>query len=375
MGLLVGGAACNKSASSDAASSDPKCGYKIALFGALTGQAANLGVPVEQSVQLAVDQHNQKMGSDCIQVAKFDSQGDPSLAPGVARSLVADKTIIGVVGPLFSGESEAADPILDSAGLPTITPGATETSLAAKGWKVFHRAVANNDTQGPAAAAYIKDVLKAPKVFVADDQSAYGAGLADQVKAKLGPIVVGSDKTEGDGKQTDFSPLVQKVKSSGAAAFFYGGYYANAGIIRKQLTAAGWTGTLVGGDGLQDRALARAAGNAAAAGTVTTCLCSPPEAAAGTFNDDYQARWHQTPGTYTDVAFDAANMLLQGIDGGGTTPDKLNAYLSTVNYQGVAKTYKFTPTGELDSSLIKVWTFRFDKSGGIQPDREIKLPA
>ncbi len=60
---------------------------------------------------------------------------------------------------------------------------------------------------------------------MADDQSAYGAGLADVVKKKLGPLVVGTDKTEGDGKQTDFSALVQKVSRSGATVLFYGGYY------------------------------------------------------------------------------------------------------------------------------------------------------
>ena len=64
----------------------------------------------------------------------------PAVAPGVARNLVADKKIIGIVGPPFSGESEAADPIFEAAGIPMITPSATRTTLSAKGWKMFHRA-------------------------------------------------------------------------------------------------------------------------------------------------------------------------------------------------------------------------------------------
>ncbi|WP_305786407.1 branched-chain amino acid ABC transporter substrate-binding protein [Symbioplanes lichenis] len=373
IGLVAGAAACNSSSDTGDSASGGNCGYKLAYFGALTGSSANLGVNIEQGFELAINQYNEKKGSDCITVAKFDSQGAPEVAPGVARQLVADKKILGIVGPPFSGESEAADPIFEEAGIPTISPSATRTSLASNGWKTFHRAVANDDSQGPAAAAYIKDTLKATKVFVADDQSAYGAGLADIVKQKLGTAVVGTDKTEADGKQTDFSAVVQKVVSSGANVFFYGGYYQNAGLIRKQLTAANWKGTLLGGDGMKDAGLAKAAGNAAAVGTIVTCPCSPPEKAGGTFVADYKAKWGVDAGTYSDVAYDAANIFLQGIDAGNTTAEKMNTYLSTVNYQGIANTYKFTETGELDPSLLKVWTFKFDATGNQVADQEVKV--
>ena len=370
LALLAGAAACNSKSNSTTGSSNKNCGYKIAYFGALTGSSANLGVNIEQGAELAVDQYNDKNGANCITIQKFDSQGSPDVAPGLARSLVTDKKIIGVVGPPFSGESEAADPIFSDAGIPLITPSATRPSLSTHGWKVFHRAVANDDAQGPAAAAYIQNVLKATKVFVADDQSAYGAGLADVVKSKLGSAVVDTDKTAADGKQTDFSATVQKIVASGATAFFYGGYYQNAGLLRKQLTAAGWKGVQVGGDGVNDPGFAKAAGNDAAAGSVVTCPCAPASKASGTFVSDYKTKWNTDAGTYSDVAFDAMNIFLKGIDAGNTTPDKMNTYINSVNYSGVANTYKFTSTGELDSSLIKVWAFKFDASGEVVPDQE-----
>jgi branched-chain amino acid transport system substrate-binding protein len=371
--LVAGAAACNKSTEGGSAGSGGKnCGYEIAYFGALTGSSANLGVNIEQGAELAVIQYNQKNGDGCITIKKFDSQGKPDVAPGLARQLVTDKKIIGIVGPPFSGESEAADPIFNDAGIPLITPSATRVSLSSHGWKVFHRAVANDSAQGPGAASYIKNVLKATKVFVADDQSAYGAGLADVVKSTLGTsLVVGTDKTDADGKQTDFSATVQKIVASGATAFFYGGYYQNAGLLRKQLTAAGWKGTLVAGDGVDDPGYATAAGNDAAAGSIVTCPCSPASKAGGTFVADYKTKWNVDAGTYSDVAFDAANIFLKGIDAGNTTPEKMNEYLKTVNYSGVANTYKFTDTGELDPSLIKVWAFKFGANGKAAPDQEI----
>ncbi len=369
--LIAGASACNSTSKSNSGSGSGKnCGYEIAFFGALTGSNANLGVNIEHGAELAVDQFNAKNGANCITIKKFDSQGLPDVAPGLARQLVTDKKILGIVGPAFSGESLAADDIFNSAGIPLITPSATNPVLATKGWKVFHRAVANDDAQGPAAANYIKSVLNAQKVFVGDDQSAYGAGLADAVKKTLGSAVVGTDKTGADGKQTDFSSTVNKIISSGATAFFYGGYYQNAGLLRKQLTAAGWKGTEIGGDGVKDPGFAKAAGNEAAQGSVVTCPCSPPEKAAGTFVSDYKAKWGEAAGTYSDVAYDAANIFLEGISKGSTTPDKMNTYLSSLNYTGIANTYKFTATGELDPQFIKVWAFKFDANGNPVADQQ-----
>ncbi|TML32037.1 MAG: branched-chain amino acid ABC transporter substrate-binding protein [Actinobacteria bacterium] len=370
--VVAGSAACNKSTGGGSTSSGSKnCGYEIAYFGALTGSSANLGVNIEQGAELAVVQYNDKNGKDCVTIKKFDSQGKPDVAPGLARQLVTDKKIIGIVGPPFSGESEAANPIFNDAGIPLITPSATRVSLSSHGWKVFHRAVANDGAQGPGAANYIKNVLKATKVFVADDQSAYGAGLADVVKSTLGSLVAGTDKTDADGKQTDFSATVNKIVQSGATAFFYGGYYQNAGLLRKQLTAANWKGTLVAGDGVDDPGYATAAGNDAAAGTIVTCPCSPASKAGGSFVGDYKTKWGVDAGTYSDVAYDAMNIFLKGIDGGNTTPDKMLSYINSVNYSGVANTYKFTSTGELDPSLIKVWAFKFGTDGKTAPDQEI----
>ncbi len=373
LALVAGAAACNSDTSDDSASGGSgKCGYKIAFFGALTGSAANLGINIAQGAELAVKQYNQTNGANCVKIEKFDSQGDQAVSPGVARQLVTDPKIIGVVGLPFSGESEAAGPILNDAKIPNITPAATNPALSTHKWKYFHRAVATDAAQGPAAATYIKDVLKAQKVFVADDQSAYGAGLADQVKAKLGTLVVGSDKTGANGAVTDFSALVQKVISSGATAFFYGGYYLNAGLIRKQLTTAGWKGTLLGGDGVKDPGFIKQAGNASAAGTVVTCPCAPAANATGSFVADYKAAWNQEAGTYSDVAYDAMNIFLKGIDAGNTTPEKMNTFLSTVQFQGVANTYKFTADGELDPQYLKVWAFKYGPDGLETPDQEVK---
>jgi branched-chain amino acid transport system substrate-binding protein len=366
--LIAGSAACNSGSSNTGSGGNKDCGFKIAFFGALTGSAANLGINIKNGAQLAVNQYNAKHKGCEVTLAPFDSEGDPAKAPGLARQLVTDQKILGVVGPAFSGESEAADPIFNDAGVTVITPSATRPSLSTKGWKVFHRAVANDDSQGPAAGNYIKNVLKAEKVFVADDQSAYGAGLSEQVTKTLGSAVVASDKVAADGKQTDFSATVTKVKSSGATVLFYGGYYQNAGLIAKQLKAAGVNVTMVAGDGVNDPGYIKAAGNDAAEGTVLTCPCAPASGAKGTFVSDYKTAFNTDPGTYSDVAYDAANMFLQGIEKGNTKLDKMLKFINELQYTGVANTYKFTDKGELDSQYIIVWAFKV-KGGQVVPDQ------
>jgi branched-chain amino acid transport system substrate-binding protein len=370
LGVAVALAAAGCSSSSDSGSSgSSKCDLKLAFFGALTGSSANLGINERNGAKLAVKQYNDK-NADCkVTLQEFDSEGDPAKAPGLARQVVKDPKIVGLVGPAFSGESEAADPIFNQAGLPIITASATRPTLATSGWKIFHRALGNDNSQGPGAGLYIKNVLKAQKAFVVDDQSAYGAGLADQVKKTLGNIVVGSDKVGADGKQTDFSATVTKIKTSGATAVFYGGYYQNAGLIRKQLTAAGVKATMVAGDGVNDPGFIENAGKAAAEGTILTCPCAPATTAKGTFVKDYQTEFKVAPGTYSDVAFDAANIMLNGIKSGVSTPAKMLDYINKANYTGISNTYKFTSTGELDPSLVVVWAFKVI-NGDIKPDQK-----
>src|SRR4029078_2266929 len=116
---------------------------------------------------------------------------------------------------------------------------------------------------------YIEGTLGATKVFVVDDASEYGKGLADGVKDGLGNLVTDTDTVQQ--KQTDFSPTVTKVTASGADVLFYGGYYAEAGLLVKQLRAGGWQGIFVSGDGSDDPGFIEAAGAEAAQDARLTC--------------------------------------------------------------------------------------------------------
>jgi branched-chain amino acid transport system substrate-binding protein len=191
------------------------CDLKIGYFGALTGDNANLGININNGAKLAIDQYNAK-NADCkVTLGYYDSQGDPAQAPALAQKAVDDKKVIGLVGPAFSGESKAADPLFAEAGLVAITPSATNPACRPTAGRPSSGCWATT-LAGAGAAKYISDVAKASKVVVVDDASEYGKGLADIVKGALKDKVVATDTVQQ--KQTDFSPTVTKIRSAKADA-------------------------------------------------------------------------------------------------------------------------------------------------------------
>jgi len=358
--------ACGTSGGSSgtATTGDKKCDLKIGMFGALTGPNANLGIYIHNGVKLAVDEYNAK-NADCkVTIADFDSQGDPTQAPGLAKKAIDDKKIVGIVGPAFSGESKAADPLFNEAGLVTITPSATNPALAENGWKTFFRALGNDATQGPAAAKYIKDTVKSTKTFVIDDASEYGKGLADIVRKDLAAQSVGTDTVQT--KQTDFGPSVTKVKASKADALFYGGYAPEAAPLIKQLRDAGWKGTFVVADGVKDQSYLDNA-KSAAEGTIITCPCAPPDSAPE-FATAYKKAFNTDPNTYSGEGFDSAQILLDGIAAGKDRAGMVD-FVKAYDKKGVTKQLKFDAKGE--SAAVLVYAYKVE-GGKIVSLGEIK---
>jgi branched-chain amino acid transport system substrate-binding protein len=191
--------------------------------------------------------------------------------------------------------------VLENGKIPNISPSATAVSLAAKGWKYWHRALANDDVQGPGDADFIANVVKAKTVAVIDDQSEYGLGLGDAVRKQLksdGITVKPSDRIDPDG--SDYSTTVNRVKAANPDAVFFAGYYSAAAKLIKQLRDAGVTGVFMSGDGSQDQKLADQGGKAAD-DAIVSCTCSlavgSSDPAAQKFEKDYTDKWNTAPST------------------------------------------------------------------------------
>jgi branched-chain amino acid transport system substrate-binding protein len=324
----------------------------IATASALTGSDAALGNNVKFGAQLAVDQHN-AANPDCqVTLKPFDTESDPQKTSEIAPQMVDDASIVGLVGPTFSGETKASGTIFDQAGLVAATPGATNVTLSQYGWKTFFRGLANDGVQGPSIANYLKNSVGAKKACVLDDSGDYGLGIADAVRQTLGSIADANCNIQVKKGNEDFAAAVTQIKAESPDSIFYGGYYTEAAILLQQLRDAGVTATFAVGDGSKDPELVKQAGSASK-DALMGCPCAP---ASGPFADAYTKKYGQDPGTYSTEAYDLTTMMLKGIDSGAITRAAMLDFVRHYNGQGVARKYQWGSDGELTTTLI--WMYK-----------------
>ncbi|MDQ4215341.1 branched-chain amino acid ABC transporter substrate-binding protein [Microbacterium capsulatum] len=320
----------------------------LGYIGAETGPNAQLGINIVNGVQLAIDQHNKSNPGCQVNFKKFDTEGDPNKATGPVTQAVSEADIVGVVGLPFSGESKATGNIFEQQGLVHLTPSATNPGLTKNGWTTFFRALGNDSQQGPAAAKFVTDTLKAKKVYLVQDDSDYGIGLATATSQALGSAQIGNDKvTTG---QKDFSAVISKIMNAKPDAVYYAGYYAEAAPLDQQLVAKGFKGSFVGPDGVKDDQFIKLAGDASK-NAFFTCPCIPGELLT-TFEGQYKAAFNAEPGTYSIEGYDAATVLLSGIDAGKNTRAALKDWVKTYDKDGLSKKYKWDSTGELQAPAV-----------------------
>jgi len=327
--------------------------FSIAYQGPLSGGEASTGIDEQNAVKYAAKLFMAANKGYTIKVVSVDDQGDPAVASTVAPGIGANKNILGVVGPAYSGATIASLPYYKAGGLALISPSATRVSLTDPtspdfGGPVFHRVVGKDDLQGPALAKYATAGVSNAKVFVFDDQSAYAVPLRGFVEAGLkkvaGATLVGGDSVPNT--TTDFSPTVAKIKTSGATVVIYTGYYSQAAVFVKQLRDSGSTAVFAGGDGVFNQQFAVLAGKSAEGSKLTGVAGLAdvdPKIEA-----DFKAKIGVSSGVYAVESIDATNIFLSGILNGKTTRAAMNKWVKSYNLKGIAgASLKFNQHGDI----------------------------
>lgn len=328
--------------------------YTIACQGPLTGDNAALGINICDGAKLAIDQANQKGDLPFkLSYKGVDDQGTPDGARPASQSIAQDSQIVAVVGPAFSGATQASESTFAQANLLSMTASATLPTLTdpSNNFTTFYRAVATDSSQGEAAAHYLKDKLNVKKVYSVDDAEAYGQGLAKELETVLkseGVAVVHDSVPQGT-KQ--WEPEAAKVKQSGADAVYYSGYYADGGPFAKALRNAGYKGIFMSDDGTKDPNFVKLAGTAAANGAYLTCPCADASKDQS-FTTASKAAFHQDAGTYSAEAYDVANAIISMMKslGSNVTRQALAQAAANVSYQGITKTIAFGSNHELKTA-------------------------
>ena len=359
----------DKKNKAEGGSTNGKKTVALGFVGPLTGDSANLGVNIRDGAKVAIDEWNKKGGNITYQLKEFDTQGDPAQAPGQKDKYVPDASILGIVGPAFSGETKAVVPDLEQAGLVMVSASATNAALptVVPNSKVFHRIIADDDVQAQGVSDYVIKVIKPKKVALINDNSEYGKGLWEGVVKLLTAAKIDTSTTDSiDPKSQDFSAAVNKVKAAKVDMVFYGGYYSEAGRLKKQLTDAGVKAKFISGDGSLDPGFVAASGAAGGEGALLTCPCrlATPDlpGKAGECAKSYKTLNGRDPGTYSSEGYDAASLLIAGIEAGNDTRAKLLSYVDTLSsFDGVSKTIQFQPNGNIKAGDVFVYEVKGGK--------------
>ena len=343
-------------------SSSSDDGFTIAYQGPLSGGEASTGTDELNAVKYAVKLFMAANPEIKINVVEVDDQGDPAVAGTVAPGVGSNEKILGLVGPAYSGATIASLPFYKDGGLVMVSPSATRVSITDPtspdfGGPIFHRVVGKDDLQGPALAKYATAGVTNAKVFVFDDQSAYGVPLRGYVEAGLktvaGATIVGGDSVPNT--TTDFSPTIAKIKTAKATVVIYTGYYSQAATFIKQLRDSGSTAIFAGGDGVFNQEFPKLAGTAAEGSRITGV--GGLAGISAELEADFQAQMGVSSGVYSVESFDAANVLLEGIKAGNTTREKMLAWVKAYEGKSVSgNTIKFDGNGDISYGLFAGFT-------------------
>jgi branched-chain amino acid transport system substrate-binding protein len=363
--VVIGALALTACGSSSKSSSSGKKSYTIGFQMPLSGDNAQLGINMLNGAKLAVEQANAKgdLGFT-VKYVTSDDAGDPAQSPAAAQKLIDNKNVIAVLGPGFSGTTNAAEPHYSDAGLASVSGSATRADLTSNGFKTFQRVITGDNIQGVKMADYVAKGLKSKSAYVIDDKSAYGAGLVKFIKNQLTTDGV-TVKAEGIAPTKDYSAVATKAKASGADTVVYSGYYAEFALLTKALHTAGYKGNLVSGDGSKDDQYITQGGSATE-GAYLTCPCGPTASspAAQKFAADFKAKYNAEPGTYSAEYFDGVNLIIAAIKAAGANPTRASveaAVKVTKDFAGVSNpSITFDAKGEGGTGQI----FAYQVKGG-----------
>jgi branched-chain amino acid transport system substrate-binding protein len=338
---------------------------RIGFVAPLSGEYADYGHDLQNGVQLALDEANTqgvKIGDQTahFELVAIDDRADPRLGVQAAARL-ANQGVAAVVGHFNSGTAIPASRIYESAGIPMIDPAATNPVITAQGFANTFTVISNDAQNAGIAGAWAVDVLKARRIAIVDDRSAFGQGEADvferTVKAHGGNVVA-RDFAPGDtGDAVDFGPQLARIQAADADLLYFGGLAHQAAMLVKQMKARSMSAQFVGGGGVAVPdfvRLAGAPGEGALAWEYGLPLARLPEGAR--FAQKFRTRFGADVLAYAPFGYDAAWAAIHAmVSAKSANPEVWRGALKTLAFDGVTGRIAFDEHGALKNGASTLY--------------------
>ena len=343
-------------------------------------------IQMSQAIRLVLEQAGYRAGPYTVGYQACDdstTQAGASVDERCAangRAFARTPSVIGVIGPLYSSCAASLLPVVNRmthGALGVISPSNTYVGLThagagaapgdparyyPSGRRDYVRVAVSDDAQG-AANAMLAKRLGARRVYVVDDGSLYGTGLAAifrRAAAASGLTLAG--RRSWDPQAERYARLARTIERADPDAVFLAGTLANNGarLVRDLRARLGRPVTLLGSEGMgPPAALVQRAGRAAEGVTLTKP--DIPRAAlapAGRrVNDAIRERTGKDSCCYTMHAAQAAEVLLAAIAGSDGTRASVTArLLRTRVHGGLFGSFSFDRNG--DTTLRRIFAYR-----------------
>ena len=322
---------------------------KVAILAPLSGPVPTFGVMTRDGALLAIEEWNAKggvLGKKIVPVVE-DSQCTPDPAVNAANKVIDQDKVHYIVGEVCSKASIPVSEIANSKKVVQISPTSTNPDVTVgKDGKVkdyIFRACFIDPFQGTVGAKFALGTLKAKTAFIMLDQANdYVKGLAEFFEKAFtaeGGKIVGKETYTS--KDTDFSAILAKVAAAKPDIIYLPDYYNIVNLVTKQAKEKGITAPFMGGDGWDSSDMDLKAAD----GGYFTNHYSPqdtrPEvqnlvkAFGAKYKDDKGQP--KVPDALAALAYDATNLLLQGIkEAGADDTTKVKDALAKISFNAVS---------------------------------------
>jgi branched-chain amino acid transport system substrate-binding protein len=345
--------------------------FRIAFAAPLTTPQSIVGLPMLRSVEIAADDARER-GID-VEVVPVDDREDEAVAVTVAREVVADHSVIAVVGHKNSGPSKAAAPVYAEADMPQVTQCSTDNSLSRSGWHTFFRMCADNERQAEVAAVYAHRQRPGARTFAVHDGTDYGRPLVaafarkhEQLSGR--PVRVLAMRVG----QEDFGEIVDEIRAGEAGIVDVGATEIESSKLMRALDAAGLHPLVISSEGGPDNPIVRLAGRAGE-GSVHLYAGADPGSTPAALHLVKRCReaFGETP-SYLVECYDAVSVIAAAVQAGAATRAELRDAIAATDMEGVAGRIRFDASGDRVDAPVSLWTIH---DGRMVPLAEAPLPG
>lgn len=356
-------AAAPPPAASPAAAS--KAPLKIGTIFTTTGRFAGLGGPHKVALDLIVERVNKAggIGGRSVEVVFADDEGTPDKAAGIARQMIAQDKVIGLIGVSSIASTHSVAQIAEEQKIPLIA--IVPPDSVSKGRKYVFQTPVVPEVESDTVVKYIRQNLKWKKVGLIQDGSEYAQLISDLAEKSIKQAGGEAFVEKFQQTDTDLTAVLLRVKQANPDGIYL---IASAppppATLVKNRQQLGIQTPIVGSASLGTGTFIKLAGEAGDGLQVVSYLrYSNPSPEEQELHDAIKAKFpEEVANIQHGTAWDAAKLLFQAMQKAGDNPAKIrDALEATKGFRGSSGEYSYSDTDHANRNASFIKIVKIDK--------------